>query len=48
MAEMIALNKVFTKKNILKAMTDDSKLKSYAESLELSHYDVFECLYKLS
>ena len=46
MAEMIALNKVFTKKNILKAMNDDSKLKSYAESLELSHYDVFECLYK--
>ena len=45
MAGMIALNKIFTKNNILKAMNDDSKLKFYAKSLKSKHYDVFEYLY---
>ena len=33
MAGMIALNKIFTKNNILKAMNDDSILNFYAKSL---------------
>ena len=45
MAGMIALNKIFTKNNILKAMNDDSKLKFYAKSLRYTHYDIFEYLY---
>lgn len=47
MAAMIELNKVFTKNNILKAMNDDSKIKSYVTSLGLNHYDTFESLYKV-